>query len=271
MNGCAGKKGAEMRFRALLGVVLGLLGSQGPAALATKVRVSFQSDDIFLTMRSGAPAGFAAEILALVAQREGFELEYVDADLSSASGLVESLQKGTADIAVGPLAITAERLQHVDFSDVIFPSQVRLFGSAKAPVTGLEDVAGMRVGVIAGSIVERALGTCGCEIVRFESGSTEEMAAQVHRGELAALASTTDVVLPRLTVGSYRGLQMGPALGSSLELAFAVQKGSPLKQQLDRTIRDLKRSKIFYRLVGQYFGQEAVAIFQAGRGHEESP
>ena len=73
--------------------------------------------DVFSFIQDGSPAGFEVELAYRFAGHMGMELEV---QLMDFAALIPAVQAGKADFSGNNFAVTAERAQSVDFSDMVY-------------------------------------------------------------------------------------------------------------------------------------------------------
>jgi len=135
------------RLRALVTVVLLLAGIAGLPALAAPagadpqtVRVATHDLAPFVTTHDGVKSGFAIELWEEIAKREGWSTKYVD--VSNVTQLLDAVKTGAADVATGPISITADRVENFDFSQPILHAGMQILtrsGSTHKSTPGLMD------------------------------------------------------------------------------------------------------------------------------------
>jgi polar amino acid transport system substrate-binding protein len=123
---------APFLILALLGVVCllapGAAFGQGTAARAGALRVVVAGSEPFVSA-SGAPEGLSIDVWTAVAR----ELE-LDFELERADDVIQALDMVAdriADVAVGPISITAERSERVRFTQPYFYSSLGILTSAR--------------------------------------------------------------------------------------------------------------------------------------------
>ena len=71
----------------------------------------------------GEPLGLEIDLMLLIAQKLDMRVEMTSCEFG---GLIAALESGKADVASGSMSITAERMQHVDFSDTHYDAALVL-------------------------------------------------------------------------------------------------------------------------------------------------
>lgn len=117
---------------------------------------------------SGNIVGFDAEIIAAIADDQGFELELVN---TRWDGIFTALASGEFDAVISAATITEERLETVDFSEPYFNAGQRIAVRAAdaESITTLADLAGLKVGVQLGTTGDILVSEeAGIEVVRYD-------------------------------------------------------------------------------------------------------
>jgi polar amino acid transport system substrate-binding protein len=119
------------------------------------------------TDESGQFTGFDVELFTDVAERIGVEdVVFTGQDFS---GLLAAVANGQFDVGVAAIGITEEREQTVDFSDGYLAGYLTVMSSPDAGISDEADLAGMRLGVVQGTLQEAyaVQNFTDTELVRF--------------------------------------------------------------------------------------------------------
>ena len=142
---------AALRF--VLPFALCLLSGPLYAAVTLKVGL-YQNPPKVFRNGQGVPSGFFVDILNAVAQREGWQLNYIDCDWDAC---LRSLQQGDIDL-MPDVAYSQERDQRFDFHrEVVLSNWSLLYATDSLPLQSLLDLNGKRIAVIDESIQYSAL------------------------------------------------------------------------------------------------------------------
>lgn len=251
-----------MAMGALASFALGteLVAAAGPAPAGPPLRVLAYDTRPFFHRDGGKPAGFEYELLEYYARSKGRPLQIVwVADFEQ---VLPRLVKGEGDLAAATLTDTPERQRQVDFSARYFPVRVMLVEPRTQKTKSLAELAGATVATIKGTTYETVMTTI--PRAKMVYGITEEDLLQlIASGKARAAAADSALVLNPLR--KYPQLHLGIALTPEQGLAFAVPKGSPLRDELSKHLAQLKAGQIYYRLLEKYFGAEAAKLVAAGR------
>lgn len=230
-----------------------------PVAAGT-LRVLTYETRPFAFRVEGRPVGIELEILDYFARSRGDELEPIFVDRWET--LPDRLLAGEGDLVAATLTITSERATQLDFSASYFPVRVLLVEAPGSRVATLDELAGSTLATIPGTTYETLLqGVPGATFVygRHERDLLEHLAA----GRARAAAADSAVALGLLS--EFPGLRLGIALSEEQHYGFALRPGSPLAAELDGHLALLKASGIYYRILEEHLGEEAVAILEAAR------
>lgn len=179
-------------------------------------------------------------------------------------GLPGALQVGQIDAAIAAIAITPERQQTMDFSDVYYISEDAILTHAGSGIDAVQDVqqlAGKRIGVQRGSIFEswltKALVDTGLTDATniFAYTAADLAVTDLKRGRIDAVMLDYE---PAKALSDKSGLRLvGQGLNREM-FAIAVAKGQPeLLTLINRALNDLKQEDVIASLVQQYIGQDS--------------
>jgi membrane-bound lytic murein transglycosylase F len=206
--------------------------------------------------------GFDSEILAGFARLHGLSVEIVTVE--SWDALIPALLKGRGDLIAGGFTDTTARRGQIEFTQEVFPTRdVVLTRKPSPPITSLEQLRKVQVGVIRGTSMAEALAEAG--VPRVEASlppggvpaalRDKKVASAVDGLEAALIAAHEDP-----------DLQIGLFLGNAQSLAYGVRKGSDqLLGSLNEYLANVRRSATWSRLVVKYFGPSAPEILRRVR------
>ena len=197
--------------------------------------------------------GFDIDIANYIADELGFELEINDTDFN---GIIPALQSGRAGFAMAGMTPTEERLQNVDFSEIYYEAKNTIVATKGSNLTQPEDLAGKTVGVQLGSTQEESAQTMAESVDGMETkplNKTSEIIQEIKAGRVdAAIIENT---IAKGFIASNPDLEFNTipnteAAGS----AIAFPKGSPLVDDFNRVLEEMKESGELDRLVNKWFG-----------------
>jgi membrane-bound lytic murein transglycosylase F len=218
----------------------------------------------------GEPLGFEYELLKLLADHLGIELEIVI--VNNLDQIFNKLNEGVGDIIAYNLTITKKRLNKVTFSD--HHSVIRQVLVQKLPdnwydmkrheidktlVTNPIDLIGKKIYVRKGSSYYSRLINLSDEIggdidILEVPGdvSTEELIRKVSEGEIEY--TVCDENLAMINQIYYSNIDISTAISFPQRIAWAVRKNSPrLEMTINQWLRRLKREPTFNVIYNRYY------------------
>lgn len=180
-------------------------------------------------------------------------------------GLPGALQVGQVDAIIAAMAITPERQQTLDFSDVYYISEDAILsraGSDLDVVDDVQDLAGKRVGVQRATIFEDWLVTSLVETGLtdatniFAYTDADLAVNDLKRGRVDAVVMDLE---PAKSFAGRGGVRLvGEGLNRQM-FAIALPKGQPeLLELVNRALEELKAENVIATLVQQYIGQDSA-------------
>lgn len=167
------------------------LGLQQEGSLVVGSDIAFEP---FEFIQDDEPVGFDIDLMDEIASRLGLEVEYVNASFDTIFG---QLAGGEFDAIISAITITEEREQTISFSDPYFAANQAIAVTTGSDVTGPEDLAGLQVGVQAG--------TTGLDYASENFTDSEIVEFPTSEGAFTALeAGQLDVVFIDLPVVAAR-------------------------------------------------------------------
>lgn len=192
----------------------------------------------FEFLQDGQIVGFEIDLAQAIAEKMGIEISIND---MSFDGILGSLVSNRTDMAISALTPTPERKQAVDFSDDYYSTNRVLVCSQLSPVQNITDLAGLAIGVQAGSIYEIYANS---DLKELASGLTiksmprlPELVQELktHRISCIFLGQKEGEGLIKNT----EGLRLVPLDESTLGFAIALPKGSVLREKINQALLQL--------------------------------
>lgn len=242
----------------------------------------------------GQPMGYEYELLSLLSEELGVDLEIViTSDIEEA---FRKLNAGEGDIIAHNLAITKERLEHIDFT--LHHNEVRQVLVQRKPqnwrnmkihqiekklIRNPLELAGKKVFVRkASSYYTRLLHLSeeiGADIdVEEDQGNveTEDMIRRVSEGEIDLTVADEDVAL--LNAVYYPNLDVETAVSFPQKIAWGVRKNSPeLLEAVNNWITKMRKTSDYYVIYNKYFKNRsgmrmlATSSYSSINGNQISP
>lgn len=242
----------------------------------------------------GEPMGFEYELLKLLAEDLGVDLEIVP--VRNLDRIFSLLNEGKGDIVAYSMTITKARKRFVSFTDA--HTLIRQVLVQRLPdnwhrmkrheiermlIRNVTDLIGKKVYVRKGSSYYHRLVHLSDEIggdidiVEVPGDvSTEELIAKVSRGEIDY--TVADENLAQINATYYQNIDIETPISLPQRIAWAVRKNSPqLREAINRWLKRIKREPTFNVLYNKYhrnrrfFRQRVASEFSSLAGNKISP
>jgi glutamate/aspartate transport system substrate-binding protein len=127
------------------------------------IRIAHRMDAVPFSYRSNeGPAGYTIDLCKLVVASlerqlgvQNMKIEWVPVTTQTRFDVIV---QGKADLECGSSTVTLGRMKQVDFSNYVFVESTGLAVRRDAGISGLKDVGGKKIAVIAGTSNEKAIG-----------------------------------------------------------------------------------------------------------------
>lgn len=204
---------------------------------------------------SGETVGVDMDLLAAIAEDQGFEYEVQPLGFSAA---VTALEAKQVDGVIAGMSITDERKEKYDFSDAYYDSGVGMAVKGDSDIASYEDLEGQTVAVKMGTdgqaFAESIAEEYGFEIKVMEG--SDEMYQDVLVGNSAACFDDYPVLGFEIARGKDMKLPLPMEAGS--QYGFAVVKGEnpELIEMFNAGLANLKESGKYDEILATYISTE---------------
>ncbi len=228
--------------------------AQSPAKLLTMGTATDYPPFEYRASDSGEIVGFDVALAQYITQRLGFSLKIQDMTFVK---VIPALKAGKLDFAAAAITPTPERRQKVDFSEVYFESRNTIATRKGTNLKTLADLADRRVGVQDGSIQEEQMEKLAAtadelRVVRFKRLPDLISAIKTKKIDAAMIEDTVIATY----IAANPDLEFNLISGQEpITFAIAFPKGSPLVNDFNRIIREMKDSGELELLVREWFNR----------------
>jgi polar amino acid transport system substrate-binding protein len=125
------RQGVAANYNCLTGVAVALVISVPSLASAAPLRVGVAGSAPFVVSKDTETSGISVEVWSEVARSQNIEYEIIPQ--SSVANALEVVEQGELDLLIGPITITAQRLQTVDFTQPYFSTDIAVLTTADDP------------------------------------------------------------------------------------------------------------------------------------------
>lgn len=203
----------------------------------------------------GNMVGIDMDILAAIAEDQGFEYELQVLGFDAACAALES---GQADGVIAGMSIKEERKEKYDFSDPYYDSGVVLAVKADSNITSYEQLSGQVVAVKMGTegaaYAEELSKTYNFEVKYFDDSPL--MYQEVLTGNAAACSEDYPVMGYGIANGN--GLKMVGDMQVGSSYGFAVKKGEDAKllEMFNKGLENIKANGTYQEILDKYIAAE---------------
>ena len=230
-------------------------GAEAPAEGDAKTYV-IATDTTFAPFEfqndAGEYVGIDIELLAAIAEDQGFEYELQTLGFNAA---VQALEAGQADGVIAGMSITEERKQKFDFSEAYFDSGVVMgIAADNEEIKSYEDLAGKKVAVKIGTegqtFAESIKDQYGFEIAYFDESPF--MYEEVKAGNSAACFEDYPVMGYGITQNNGLKMVTEKEQGSSYGFAVGKDQNAELLEMFNTGLANLKESGKYQEILDTY-------------------
>lgn len=201
--------------------------------------------------------GIDVEVLAAIAEEEGFTYELQPMDFSA---IIPGLVSDQLDGAIAGMSITDERKQSLDFSDGYFESGLSLVVNASnTTINGESDLTGaaasIKKGTAGSQYAEDIEKKYSLKLNYFDDSPT--MFLDVQNGNSDFLLEDYPVIAYAIQVGEASNLKIVGDKLTTVNYGFAVNKGKneELLQMFNDGLAKIKENGTYDKIVAQYLGE----------------
>lgn len=202
----------------------------------------------------GKIVGFDIDLADAIAQKMGATIAYENRTFGT---IVQSLQKGFADMAISCIGWSEERAKMVDYSDLYYWEGLSLISAKKFPIATLEALEEKQVSCLAGSVTEIWLKKkCPkASILSFDTTTQAIEALKAGHVQACLLDESQGSVFthhnPDLTFA---------LLGTSDEgVGIIFPKGSALRVRVNAALQELKDEGFLEKLKDKWMRHPKIA------------
>lgn len=203
---------------------------------------------------NGTYVGVDIEILAAIAENQGFQYEL---DAVGFDAALQSVQSGQADGVIAGMSITDERKKIFDFSEPYYDSTVCAAALIKSDYHKLEDLKGQKVAVKVGTQseawAESIKDQYGFTTTTFDDSAT--MYQDVTAGNSACCFEDTPVMSYAIATGNVEFKLIGENADEyATPYGFAVNKGAnaELLKMFDDGLKNIKEDGTYDEIIAKY-------------------
>lgn len=263
-------KNAKLRTLARTALAALILGLSAHAALADQLDDIRKAGKIRIATTSSTPlfgysdeklqpAGSDVEAARLLAQDLGVQLDLIPV---ANAARVPTLQANRADIVVGSLSITPERLKVIDFSIPYAAISLIIGAPRNIAIKDYADLNGKRIGVTRATPNDTLTtqNAKGAEIMRYEDDAT--LITSMVTGQVDVFSSTPSNLQEMQKKSPDKNLEM-KFEQKAFDLGIAINKNQPrLKAWIDGWVKTNMNNGKLNAIYKKYHGRDLPANVQ---------
>lgn len=204
---------------------------------------------------NGKRIGIDIDLLAAIAELEGFEYELKPMDFG---GIIPGIESNQLDAAIAGISITDERKNTVDFSEAYFDSGVAIVAKADSTLTGEADLEGktfaVKKGTAGATYAESVKDELGATLIYFND--TPSMFQAVTSGNADVCFEDYPVAMYKFKTETTAELKVIGDKVTSTPYGFAVKKGAnaELLEMFNSGLKTLKENGEYDKIIDTYIG-----------------
>lgn len=214
----------------------------------------------YLNPETNQVEGFDVDLAKAVANRIFGSPDAIQFEEAISRNRIPYLDEGRVDVIFSTMTANATRAEQIDFSDVYYVAGQSLLVPVNSDITGVQDLAGKRVGTAKGSTSEvniRAFAP-NAQIELFDAYA--QAVAAMDAGRLDAV-TTDDIILYGFERNSPDKFKVVGGQFTQEPYAAGVKKGNTeLLAEVNGALRDLKESGEWAAIYNKWIGTDPAAV-----------
>jgi polar amino acid transport system substrate-binding protein len=202
----------------------------------------------FTDLQDGDIVGYDIDLVSALADKLGLQVAFVPTGFDA---LYDSLQSGRADVVASALPYAPEQGFRARFSSVYFDAGLVLLVPATAPLAGIDDLAGRRLGVALGSSADAFARRIAGVALRNRFETPDAVVTALRQGHIDA--AIVDNVTALTAVQRRPGLRIATALSSEPYVLAVPADAFRLEAELNTALEELRAEGFFEELNRKWF------------------
>ena len=208
----------------------------------------------FESLENNEIVGIEVDIMDLIAQDLGVEIQYEQMDFDS---VIPGVQTGKFDVGMSGITVTEDRQKNCDFTDPYFLAAQAIVVTPGSSIASKADLDGKKVSVQTGTTAEEYCMANGYEVLAFTANN--DAASALTTGKVDAWVVDNEVAV---ALAAQQGLTVLDEAMTTEPYAFAFAKGSDelvssFNASLKKLMEDGSIQKIFDNYGVPYVAPEA--------------
>jgi ABC-type amino acid transport substrate-binding protein len=202
----------------------------------------------FTDLQAGEIVGYDIDLVDALAEQLGLQVAFVPTGFDA---LYDSLQSGRVDVVASALPYAPEQGFRARFSSVYFDAGLVLLVPAAAPIAGIDDLAGRRLGVSLGSAADAFARRLSSSALHNSFETPDAVVAALRQGRIDA--AIVDHVTALTAVQRRPDLRIATALSSEPYVLAVPADAFRLEAELNAALEELRAEGFFAELNRKWF------------------
>lgn len=165
--------------------------------------------------------------------------------------IIRDVAQGRFDMVAASMVITEARRKVVDFSLPYFNSDQSVMVKKGSPITDAGGLAGKRIGVVLGGTGEKWVKANVASVDLRTYDLVDDAFKGLAAGQIDAVVN--DFPSSKYAERSYPTLQVSASIQTGEFYGLAFKQGSPLREQVDKVLREMRADGTFERIYREWF------------------
>ncbi len=210
----------------------------------------------FESLEGGEIVGIEVDIMDLIAEKLGVEIQFEQMDFDS---VLPGVQSGKFDVGMSGITITEKRQKNADFTDPYFLASQSIVVMADSDITCKDDLEGKTIAVQTGTTAESYCMENGYEVLAYQANN--DAASALTSGKVDAWVVDNEVAVALSAEQNGATVVLDEAMTTE-PYAFAFAKGSDtlveaFNEALSELVADGTIEEIFETYGVPYVAPEA--------------
>jgi glutamine transport system substrate-binding protein len=209
----------------------------------------------FEYLDKGEIVGFDVELLEAVMAEAGLEYELKNTGWDPLFAAIDDNQVG---FGISGISITPDRMESYDFSNPYFESKLMAVFPESLKITGMQDLAGLKIGVQNGTTgqeaVEKILGKNNSAISKYDTTALAFMSLKAGNVDVVVTDNTVAEEYIKNNPNDNVQTYTDPTLFAPEYYAMLFPKGSELKAEIDAALNKVIESGKYAEIFEKWFG-----------------
>lgn len=196
-------------------------------------------------IENGEVVGFDIDLITAIGAHLGKDIEIKNMDFH---GLIAALSNDSVDLVIAGVSVTNERKERVDFSMPYTSANIAILFRSASEFENMENLKGKIVGAQLGTIWSYVANQMAIKYKSKVSALSSNLMLVEELKTKRVDAVVLEVSQAEQFAAKNKNLSFFPVKEYGSTFAIAIPKGSPLKNNIDHTIKSLRKNGTIQKL-----------------------